>query len=545
MAKFNTGQSFADGDQVTGAKLNNIIGLLDIYSGVIADQASIAATVSTADLLLIADTDAGSSGAANKVTVQKLLNDTLTGGTFTNANIAEQLTYGTATGNRTVSTSATITTGTIPNLTSSTANITLGTIQTLTAGTTTGTAGIFTSGTVTTLNSTTGTIGNLSTTLAGDFTISQGTGTLGNSGATAATYGTTSLIPVITVDAKGRTTSATSVTNPVGFRNRIINGDMRIWQRGTSGFTTTNSGTFVADRMYMFSGVSTTSTASQVTSTTLSGFPFATRIQRSSGNTGTNDILYFQAIETSNCQDLAGRTISVSFYARAGSDYSAASSNLLALVATGSGSDQGIDSWIASTWTSSLTSTIGTAVLTTSWQRFSYSYTVPAGTNEIILAFNSPRTGTAGANDYFDITGIQLEAGSNATDFERRPIGTELALCQRYFYRYATANADFQEIANRTGLTTAYISINTPEPMRTTPTAVLGSAPLGRVVGYNSTFGATTGTVSAFVINTDLGSNNSIPCLLTHASITAANGLYGFTFDTAGASSAIGLSAEL
>ena len=209
MAKFNTGQSFADGDTVTGAKLNNITGLLDIYSGVIADQTSIAATVSTADLLLIADTDAGSSGAANKVTVQKLLNDTLTSGTFTNANLSGQLTYGTATGNRTVSTSATITTGTIPNLTSSTATITLGTIPTLTAGTTTSTAANITNGTIATLNSTTGTVAtlnsttgtitnlrsttgtvvtlnsttgtitNLSTTLAGDFTISQGTGTVG------------------------------------------------------------------------------------------------------------------------------------------------------------------------------------------------------------------------------------------------------------------------------------------------------------------------------------------------------------------------------
>jgi hypothetical protein len=237
MAKFNTGQSFADGDQVTGAKLNNIVGLLDIYSGLIADQTAIAATVSTADLLLIADTDAGSSGAANKVTIGKLLNDTLTGGTFTNANIAEQLTYGTATGNRTISTSATITTGTIPNLTAGTttstaATITNGTITngtittalipTLTAGTTTGTAGIFTSGTIATLNSTTGTIatfnsttgtiGNLSTTLAGDFTISNGTGTLGTSGATAGTYGSVTEIPFLTVNAKGIITSATTGT---------------------------------------------------------------------------------------------------------------------------------------------------------------------------------------------------------------------------------------------------------------------------------------------------------------------------------------------
>jgi hypothetical protein len=235
MAKFNTGQSFADGDTVTGAKLNNIIGLLDIYSGVIADQTSIAATVSTADLLLIADTDAGSSGAANKVTIQKLLNDTLTGGTFTNANIAEQLTYGTATGNRTVSTNAVITNGTITTAliptgtfgtTTSTAatitngTITTGLIPTLTAGTTTGTAGIFTSGTVATLNSTTGTIatfnsttgtiGNLSTTLAGDFTISQGTGTLATSGVTLGTYGDATSYPIVAVNAKGLVTSVST-----------------------------------------------------------------------------------------------------------------------------------------------------------------------------------------------------------------------------------------------------------------------------------------------------------------------------------------------
>jgi len=194
MAKFNTGQSFADGDTVTGAKLNNITSQLNIYTGVISEQTAMAATVSTADQLLIADTDNGDSGAANRVTVQKLLNDTLTNGTYTNANLS-----GTITCNRTVATSATITTGTIPNFTAGTttstaATITNGTIATalipaLTAGTTTGTAGIFTAGTITTLNSTigtigtlnstTGTIGNFTTTLTGDLTISTGSATVG------------------------------------------------------------------------------------------------------------------------------------------------------------------------------------------------------------------------------------------------------------------------------------------------------------------------------------------------------------------------------
>jgi hypothetical protein len=55
----------------------------------------------------------------------------------------------------------------------------------------------------------------------------------------------------------------------------------------------------------------------------------------------------------------------------------------------------------------------------------------PTGTVSVI--------GTNGATFY--ITGVQLEAGSTATDFERRPIGTELALCQRYYWRIDGYNA--------------------------------------------------------------------------------------------------------
>ena len=189
MSKFNTGKSFADGDTVTGADLNNITSTLNIKTGVISEQTAMSATVSTLDQLLIADTDNGDSGAANRITVQKLFDDSLTNGTYTTANLS-----GTITSNRTVATSATITTGTIPTLVSNNATIgtttgtagvftsgtiTTGLIPTLTAGTTTGTAGIFTSGTVTTLNSTTGTIGNFTTTLTGDVTISTGSATVG------------------------------------------------------------------------------------------------------------------------------------------------------------------------------------------------------------------------------------------------------------------------------------------------------------------------------------------------------------------------------
>jgi hypothetical protein len=176
--KFNRSQTFATNGTVDAPSLHNLVDGLDIYQSLITDQTNVT-SVSTADELLIA-IDAGSEGDAPKaVTVQELFQDALTAGTYTNANISEALTYGTATGTRLVSANATITTGTI----------TTAVIPTLTAGTTTSTAATITSGTVTnlasttgtiaTLNSTTGTIGNFSTTLAGDFTISSGTGTVG------------------------------------------------------------------------------------------------------------------------------------------------------------------------------------------------------------------------------------------------------------------------------------------------------------------------------------------------------------------------------
>lgn len=206
----NRTQTFETNGTVTAAGLHNLIDDTAIYAGLITTQTNLT-SVSTGDKLLIAQASGTDTSSPFNTTVLNLFDDALTGGTYTNANIAEQLTYGTATGNRTISTSATITTGTIPNLTSSTANITLGTIPTLTTGTTTSTASNITNGTIQTLtastalisqgsailtqgtigtlnsttgtignlNSTTGTIGNFTTTLTGDVTISTGSATVG------------------------------------------------------------------------------------------------------------------------------------------------------------------------------------------------------------------------------------------------------------------------------------------------------------------------------------------------------------------------------
>ena len=121
--KFNRSQTFATNGTVDAPNLHNLVDSLNIYQSLITDQTNVT-SVSTADELLIA-IDAGSEGDAPKaVTVQELFQDALTAGTYTNANISEALTYGTATGTRLVSTNATITTGTITTGTITTLNST-------------------------------------------------------------------------------------------------------------------------------------------------------------------------------------------------------------------------------------------------------------------------------------------------------------------------------------------------------------------------------------------------------------------------------------
>jgi hypothetical protein len=488
----NRTTTFATNGTVTAAGLHNLIDDTSIYAGLITTQTELT-TVGTADQILIAVGGVSDTGAPRRATVQNLFEDTLTSGTFVNLSLTGALTYGTATGNRTVSTSATITTGTIPNLTAGTttstaATITNGTITTaliptLTAGTTTGTAGIFTSGT----------IGNLSTTLAGDFTISQGTGTLGTTGATSATYGTTNAIPRITVDAKGRVTAASEVTAPVGFRNRIINGDIGIWQRGTSFTASTYS--YSADRWSFGNFVNTT--VSQSTSVP-TGFKYSLKVQRPAAATSVTSVIALQTIESVNCLDMAGQSVTLSFYAKAGANYSSASNSLSVQLITGTVADQGGSSY--DTWTGSAQSIGTTVTLTTSFQRFTVTGTVASNALEMAPVFFFNPTGTAGADDSFHITGVQLEAGSTATDFERRPIGTELALCQRYFAAFPGPSAgQFGPSGSLYNTTAGAVFYRFAVPMRASPTlSGTASASAFEIIGI----GPVNGTISSTSMNT-------------------------------------------
>jgi hypothetical protein len=136
---------------------------------------------------------------------------------------------------------------------------------------------------------------------------------------------------------------------------------------------------------------------------------------------------------------MAGKTVTFSFYARKGANYSATSDFLVSRINSGTGTDQNIT---ATGFTGSALVVEGSHTLTATWQRFTVSGTVASTATQLAVSFRYAPTGTAGANDYFEVTGVQLELGATATTFSRAgsTYGGELGLAQRYYYRSLGTN---------------------------------------------------------------------------------------------------------
>jgi hypothetical protein len=255
----------------------------------------------------------------------------------------------------------------------------------------------------------------------------------------------------------------------LGFRNVLINGDFRVWQRGTS-ITVTTGSPYTADRWCVTPGGTANFSASRQTAS-LDGFQYCLRLQRTASNTNTSALYLSQPVETVTSIPLANKQVSFSFYARAGANFSAASSALNVRLVTGTGTD---GNYLAATLTGQAIPLDTTATLTTSFQRFTYSVFVPSGVNQVQPVFFYTPVGTAGANDYFDVTGVQLEQNYSSTPFEQRPIGVELALCQRYYWKHSSS-AGISYLSFQYAGTQYRLTIPNPVQMRINPHTVTTS----------------------------------------------------------------------
>ena len=296
-------------------------------------------------------------------------------------------------------------------------------------------------------------------------------------------------------------------------KNCVINGGFDIWQRGTSTTLTSGQTSFTSDRWNSYTAGATMTISRQATSdtTNLPSIQYCYRLSRASGATSTGILYSANSFETVNSIPFAGKAVTFSFYARKGANYSATASALSATLYSGTGTDQ---NWLNVGYTGQASVASGTATLTTTWQRFSYTGIVDATATELTVLFNFTPTGTAGAADYFEVTGVQVEVGSVATQFSRAGgnIQGELAACQRYYIRtlsnQLSANYGFG-IGNTT--TQAYIQVPIAE-MRIAPTTV----------DY-STLEVSDGTSGAAVTSMTISAGNSTPRTAFLVPVTAGS----------------------
>ena len=316
-------------------------------------------------------------------------------------------------------------------------------------------------------------------------------------------------------------------------KNKIINGDMRVSQRGTT-FSNPANFAYLLDRYAIYyDGTGATRTISQQTftpgtapATPYEGANFFRYAQTVAGSGNTVNLIY-QRIE--DVRTLAGTSAVLSVWLKADS---ARTVTATARQYFGSGGSGDVN-----------TGFTGSASVTTSWQRFTFTISMPSisgktiGTSsalEIQLALPSGTTPT------IDIWGLQLEQGSTATAFQTATgtIQGELAACERYYWRSNSGGSASGHIgyAIAQNTTTAVGDAKLPVVMRIAPTSVDYST-LGLNVPGSGV------AISSVTINGGETSQDTASINITSSGLTA-NRVY-FLLLNGSSSGYLGFSAEL
>ena len=292
------------------------------------------------------------------------------------------------------------------------------------------------------------------------------------------------------------TTAKWAATNGqlAGMRNKIINGKMDISQRGTS-FTPVFSTSYTLDRYrWVNDTVAQVTITQQADAPSTNEFSKSLRVQvTTSGAAPFNSSAHItQCVEGFNARDLIGRTFTLSFWVRS------SKTGVHCVTFTNGPTIFSIDRTFiteytinaANTWEYK-TVTVSNGLITSgsfwNWENgtgLQVRWILGCGptlhgspnawlTGEKIATANQVNCLDTVGN-IFAITGVQLEPGANATPFEHRPIGAELALCQRYYYREQSTSVAhlFGESAYATSATLGNALGHFPVTMRTAPTAL-------------------------------------------------------------------------
>jgi len=331
-------------------------------------------------------------------------------------------------------------------------------------------------------------------------------------------------------DLSGTLNTIQSVEYAAG-KNKVINVDFNVWQRGTT-FTNPAGDSYTADRFMIDYGTAAP-TSNSVTRQTftpgtapVAGYEGVFFFRSTLTTVGTTSRLSIHH-KIENVQTYAGQTVTLSFWAKADSARTLAG-------------------FIQQNFGSGGSTTVSTAItsqsITTAWTRFSMQIAVPSISGKTIgtSSFLNIRLDQAvAAGSVLDLWGLQLEASSTVSDFQTAT-GTlqgELAACRRYYIRFGTGS-DYTPYGTGWNSSTSagQCVVMLPVSMRVEPTSVEYSTLGSNVPGVSSV------AITTVTLSTESGQDSVT--LTTAASATFTTGFFVLA-NRASSSAYLALNAEL
>jgi len=291
-----------------------------------------------------------------------------------------------------------------------------------------------------------------------------------------------------------------------GRKNLIINGGFDVWQRGTS---LAGGSVFLADRWFN----TTTETQSRQTFTVgQTDVPHnPTYYHR---GTGGSTEWYERRQTIENVAITVGREVTLSYWMKGSSAFTNAPYSTQNFGSGGSGD---------------VATALSTASITTSWARYTHTFTPPSISGKTVGASNYLKLSVLRANlnnITVEMANVQFEFGSVATDFEQRSYGEELALCQRYFYRKEWKNYPCASVGYASSASVLVCNIDFPVEMRTVPSLIISD----RAGTTNSVVNTLNNLVYAFTPSQVWETRHGIASFIGSATLTTGVP-YGLNFD--------------
>ncbi|MFI4954535.1 MAG: hypothetical protein ACHP9Y_01330 [Gammaproteobacteria bacterium] len=244
--------------------------------------------------------------------------------------------------------------------------------------------------------------------------------------------------------------------------NRLINGDMQVWQRGAGGAAIMAVGAasngYTADRWQLLTGANQACTVTQTAGATSGSW--VARVQRNNAQTGLTNLQFGQSLPRELCLGAANNIATISFKAYAGANFSAAGNILTCSIIYGTGAAD--VSVLTTGFTGQAVGIAGNAVLTGALTNFTFStLALPNTVTQLAVVFSWIPVGNAGADDSFLVTDCQLEISPVQTSFDRIGFQATLLKCYPYYQKSFTYGlAPAQNVGGNTGelTTTAVIA---------------------------------------------------------------------------------------